>query len=86
MNSTTHHFPSSFLFPLSLFLASRGQVKLTDFGIARMLENTVAMCATVVGTFKYMSPERIMSKKYVRFYLLVYLTQMLGIAQLYSIS
>ena len=44
-------------------------MKLTDFGIARMLENTVAMCATVVGTFKYMSPERIMSKKYVRCYL-----------------
>ena len=50
--------------PQNILANSHGQVKLTDFGIARMLENTVAMCATVVGTFKYMSPERIMSKKY----------------------
>ena len=50
--------------PQNILLNSNGQVKLTDFGIARMLENTVAMCATVVCTFKYMSPERILNEPY----------------------
>ena len=41
-----------------------GQVKLTDFGVSSELQNSIAMCATFVGTYKYMSPERIASKPY----------------------
>jgi serine/threonine protein kinase len=39
-------------------------VKLTDFGISKALEGSIAMCMTYIGTFKYMSPERVQSKKY----------------------
>lgn len=50
--------------PQNILVNSRGQVKLTDFGISRELENSIGMCMTFVGTFKYMSPERIQSKPY----------------------
>jgi serine/threonine protein kinase len=38
---------------------SRGEVKLADFGISRTLDETYAMSNTSVGTFKYMSMERL---------------------------
>lgn len=57
-----------------------GLVKLTDFGVSSELQNSIgttrrsftclsnftgsALCATFVGTFKYMSPERIRNKPY----------------------
>ena len=43
----------------SLLINSRGEVKVTDFGVSAELQNSIAMCGTFVGTFKYMSPERI---------------------------
>jgi mitogen-activated protein kinase kinase 1 len=43
---------------------TKGQVKLTDFGIAREMENSMQMAKTFVGTFKYMSPERMQSRPY----------------------
>ena len=50
--------------PQNILCNSKGEVKLTDFGISKELESTVGMCMTFVGTFKYMSPERVQSKPY----------------------
>jgi len=50
--------------PQNILLNSNGQVKLTDFGIARELDNSIGKAMTIVGTFKYMSPERILADKY----------------------
>jgi len=41
----------------NIFLTDRNVVKLGDFGIARILENTLEKADTVVGTPFYMSPE-----------------------------
>ena len=49
--------------PQNILLNSQGMVKLTDFGLSRELQETVGMCMTFVGTFKYMSPERIKNDK-----------------------
>ena len=39
---------------MALYLCdSKGQVKLTDFGISKELENSIGLCQTFVGTFKY---------------------------------
>eukprot|EP00947_MAST-08B_sp_MAST-8B-sp1_P005542 g5542.t1 len=50
--------------PSNILVSSTGRVKLTDFGIAAELKNSIAMCGTFVGTFKYMSPERIRNDPY----------------------
>ncbi|GBG34291.1 Mitogen-activated protein kinase kinase 3 [Hondaea fermentalgiana] len=50
--------------PQNILCNSRGEVKLTDFGSSRDLENSVNVCQTFVGTFKYMSPERVQSQAY----------------------
>lgn len=50
--------------PSNLLINSRGEVKLSDFGLSSELQNSIAMCGTFVGTFKYMSPERVMNKPY----------------------
>eukprot|EP01067_Filipodium_phascolosomae_P000439 Filipodium_phascolosomae@DN1346_c0_g1_i1.p1 len=50
--------------PQNILINSKGQVKLTDFGIAKALDSTVAIAATYVGTSIYMSPERMMGEPY----------------------
>ncbi|KAG5189148.1 mitogen-activated protein kinase [Tribonema minus] len=50
--------------PSNLLINSLGQVKVTDFGVSAELQNSMAMCGTFVGTFKYMSPERMRSERY----------------------
>lgn len=50
--------------PANLLINSSGEVKLTDFGVSSALTNSIAMCGTFVGTFKYMSPERITAARY----------------------
>ncbi len=50
--------------PSNVLINSRGFAKLSDFGVASELQNSIAMCATFVGTFKYMSPERIQNEPY----------------------
>ncbi|KAF1323433.1 Ste/ste7/mek1 protein kinase, variant, partial [Globisporangium splendens] len=62
--------------PPNILLNSRGEVKLSDFGIATELCNSIGttchggnlpictMCGTFVGTFRYMSPERIQRAPY----------------------
>lgn len=39
-------------------------MKLTDFGIAKELEYAEQLSKTFVGTFTYMSPERILGQPY----------------------
>lgn len=50
--------------PANLLINLKGEPKITDFGISADLDNSVAMCATFVGTVTYMSPERIRSDNY----------------------
>eukprot|EP01102_Stenamoeba_stenopodia_P016845 TRINITY_DN5934_c0_g1_i2.p1 TRINITY_DN5934_c0_g1~~TRINITY_DN5934_c0_g1_i2.p1 ORF type:complete len:330 (-),score=79.54 TRINITY_DN5934_c0_g1_i2:39-1028(-) len=45
--------------PSNLLLNSKGEVKITDFGVSGKLANTIAKAQTFVGTVTYMSPERI---------------------------
>jgi len=42
-----------------VLLNAKGEVKLADFGIARQLESDSPNAQTVVGTFRYMAPERL---------------------------
>jgi len=44
--------------PGNLFLCESGQVKITDFGVARAVGETTLSSAILVGTFAYMPPER----------------------------
>lgn len=41
-----------------------GHVKLSDFGISRQLDGTSEMSNTYVGTFRFMSPERLLGDGY----------------------
>ena len=50
--------------PANLMLTSTGVVKVTDFGIAKMLDDEIGLTSTgmVIGTAQYMSPEQIAAK------------------------
>ncbi|RZR73166.1 hypothetical protein BHM03_00020982 [Ensete ventricosum] len=50
--------------PANLLINLKGETKITDFGVSAGLDNSVAMCATFVGTVTYMSPERIRNESY----------------------
>lgn len=50
--------------PQNILLNSEGEVKLTDFGISKELDDTVGQVMSFVGTFKYMSPERVETQPY----------------------
>src|SRR5215472_405903 len=43
--------------PANLFLCDTGQVKITDFGVAKAVSETALSTAVLVGTFAYMPPE-----------------------------
>lgn len=45
--------------PSNLLINKRKQVKIADFGVGRILEQTMDPCNSAVGTIAYMSPERI---------------------------
>jgi NIMA (never in mitosis gene a)-related kinase len=48
----------------NVFLTSNGTLKLGDFGISKVLQNTMDKAATMVGTPYYMSPEMYENKPY----------------------
>ena len=50
--------------PSNVLINSKGEIKVTDFGVSAELQSSIAMCGTFVGTFKYMSPERIRNLPY----------------------
>jgi serine/threonine protein kinase len=50
--------------PSNLLINSRGEVKLTDFGIVKDFDSVNAKVNVVVGTIKYMSPERLRGQPY----------------------
>nr|GEU89067.1 mitogen-activated protein kinase kinase 5-like [Tanacetum cinerariifolium] len=45
--------------PSNLLINSKNQVKIANFGVSRILEQTMDRCTSPVGTMRYMSPERI---------------------------
>ncbi|KAH7866912.1 hypothetical protein Vadar_026584 [Vaccinium darrowii] len=45
--------------PSNLLINSRRQVKIADFGVSKILSQTMDPCNSSVGTIAYMSPERI---------------------------
>ncbi|TKY72829.1 Mitogen-activated protein kinase kinase 2 [Spatholobus suberectus] len=49
--------------PSNLLINHRGEVKITDFGVSAILENTSGQANTVIGTYSYMSPERIIGNQ-----------------------
>tara|TARA_B110000208_G_scaffold118355_1_gene144865 strand:+ start:129 stop:1334 length:1206 start_codon:yes stop_codon:yes gene_type:complete len=50
--------------PPNVLCNSMGEVKLTDFGISRALESSFDCATTFVGSYKYMSPERMKNERY----------------------
>ena len=50
--------------PSNLFLDNRGNIKLLDFGIAKLKESmSMTRTGTMMGTLMYMSPEQVMDSK-----------------------
>lgn len=50
--------------PSNLLINHRGEVKITDFGVSAILASTSGQANTFVGTYNYMSPERIIGSQY----------------------
>lgn len=50
--------------PSNMLVNRRGQVKISDFGVSAIVDNTLAQANTMVGTYIYMSPERINGKDF----------------------
>lgn len=50
--------------PSNLLVNHRGEVKITDFGVSAILASTSGLANTFVGTYNYMSPERIIGGNY----------------------
>ncbi|KAK4749570.1 hypothetical protein SAY87_027019 [Trapa incisa] len=50
--------------PSNLLVNQKGEVKITDFGVSAMLASSMGQRDTFVGTYNYMSPERISGSTY----------------------
>ncbi|GAA0166863.1 non-receptor serine/threonine protein kinase [Lithospermum erythrorhizon] len=58
------HFIHRDLKPSNLLINHRGEVKITDFGVSAILSSTSSLANSLVGTYNYMSPERIKGDSY----------------------
>ncbi|KAK1257600.1 Mitogen-activated protein kinase kinase 2 [Acorus gramineus] len=50
--------------PSNILINHRGEVKITDFGVSAIVENSSGLRDTFIGTYNYMSPERISASAY----------------------
>ncbi|KAJ4775709.1 Mitogen-activated protein kinase kinase [Rhynchospora pubera] len=50
--------------PSNLLVNHKGEVKITDFGVSAVLASSMGQRDTFVGTYNYMSPERISGSSY----------------------
>ncbi|XP_010924452.1 mitogen-activated protein kinase kinase 1 isoform X1 [Elaeis guineensis] len=50
--------------PSNLLVNHSGEIKITDFGVSAVLANSMGQRDTFVGTYNYMSPERISGSSY----------------------
>jgi len=48
--------------PANLFITNEGQLKILDFGVARIASSKLTRSGLIVGTPDYMSPEQVMGK------------------------
>ena len=50
--------------PSNILLNSKGYVKISDFGVSAIIENSWQNKKTMIGTYLYMAPERIDANVY----------------------
>lgn len=50
--------------PSNVLINSKGQVKISDFGVSAFVKETLGRKMTMVGTYLYMAPERITNQSY----------------------